>query len=71
MNSETKAVIALVGSALLWSTGGVFIKLVDWNGFAIAGSRSLLAGFVLLIYLKNSNLLMLTDFTTSAGFLTN
>jgi len=52
MNSETKAVIALVGSALLWSTGGVFIKLVDWNGFAIAGSRSLIASFVLLIYLK-------------------
>jgi len=52
MNSETKAVVALVGSALLWSTGGVFIKLVDWNGFAIAGSRSLIASFVLLIYLK-------------------
>jgi drug/metabolite transporter (DMT)-like permease len=52
MNSETKAVISLVGSALLWSTGGVFIKLVDWNGFAIAGSRSLIASFVLLIYLK-------------------
>jgi drug/metabolite transporter (DMT)-like permease len=52
MNSETKAIVALVGSALLWSTGGVFIKLVDWNGFAIAGSRSLIASFVLLIYLK-------------------
>ena len=52
MKSETKAVIALVGSALLWSTGGVFIKLVDWNGFAIAGARSLIASFVFLIYLK-------------------
>lgn len=56
MNSETKAVIALVGSALLWSTGGVFIKLVDWNGFAIAGSRSLIASLVLLIYLKKPRL---------------
>ncbi len=52
MESETKAVIALAGSALLWSTGGVFIKLVDWNGFAIAGMRSLIASFVLLAYLK-------------------
>ena len=52
MKSETKAVIALVGSALLWSTGGVFIKLVDWNGFAIAGTRSLIASFVLLTYIK-------------------
>lgn len=56
MNSETKAVVALAGSALLWSTGGVFIKLVDWNGFAIAGSRSLIASFVLLIYLKKPRL---------------
>jgi drug/metabolite transporter (DMT)-like permease len=56
MNSEAKAVVALVGSALLWSTGGVFIKLVDWNGFAIAGSRSLIASFVLLIYLKKPRL---------------
>lgn len=52
MKSETKAAIALVGSALLWSTGGVFIKLVDWNGFAIAGTRSLIASFVLLAYIK-------------------
>lgn len=52
MKSETKAIIALVGSAFLWSTGGVFIKLVDWNAFAIAGTRSLIASVVLLIYLK-------------------
>ena len=52
MKSEAKAVIALIGSAFLWSTGGVFIKLVDWNGFAIAGTRSLIASFVLLIYIK-------------------
>ena len=52
MKPETKAVIALAGSALLWSTGGVFIKLVDWNGFAIAGTRSLISSFVILIYLK-------------------
>ncbi len=52
MKSETKAIIALVGAALLWSTGGVFIKLVDWNAFAIAGTRSLIASFVLLAYIK-------------------
>lgn len=52
MKPEVKAIIALTGSAFFWSTGGVFIKLVDWNGFAIAGSRSLIASFVFLIYLK-------------------
>jgi len=52
MKSESKAIIALVISAFLWSTGGLFIKLVDWNGFAISGSRSLIASLVLLIYLR-------------------
>lgn len=52
MEQKTKAIIALVGSAFFWSTGGLFIKLVDWNSFAIAGSRSLIASLVLLIYIK-------------------
>ncbi|MCL2043398.1 MAG: DMT family transporter [Treponema sp.] len=34
--------------ALLWSTSGLFIRLVDWHPMVIAGSRSLLAALVLL-----------------------
>ena len=34
--------------ALLWSTSGLFIKLVDWHPMTIAGSRSLLAAIFLL-----------------------
>jgi drug/metabolite transporter (DMT)-like permease len=34
--------------ALLWSTSGLFIKLVDWHPLLIAGSRSFLAALVLL-----------------------
>ncbi|GHV25390.1 membrane protein [Spirochaetia bacterium] len=34
--------------ALLWSTSGLFIKLVDWHPLVIAGSRSFLAALVLL-----------------------
>ncbi len=56
MEQKTKASIALVGSAFFWSIGGLFIKLVDWNSFAIAGSRSLLASFILLIYIKKPRL---------------
>ncbi|MBD3181794.1 EamA family transporter [Candidatus Poribacteria bacterium] len=52
MKFETKATIALACSALLWSTGGLFIKLVDWNSVSIAGSRSFIASFVLLVHLK-------------------
>ncbi|MBI4765909.1 MAG: EamA family transporter [Deltaproteobacteria bacterium] len=36
------------GAGLLWSLGGMLIKLVDWNPLAIAGMRSAIAFFVLL-----------------------
>lgn len=40
--------LAIVACAFLWSTGGLFIKLIDWNPFWIAGFRSLIA-FVFLL----------------------
>ncbi|WP_038074658.1 DMT family transporter [Treponema sp. C6A8] len=42
--------VALVICAILWSTGGIFIKNIEWNGLAIAGIRSLISGsFMLLV----------------------
>ncbi|SHI01435.1 Threonine/homoserine efflux transporter RhtA [Sporobacter termitidis DSM 10068] len=37
--------------AALWSTGGILIKLIDWNPFVIAGVRSLLAAATIGIYM--------------------
>jgi drug/metabolite transporter (DMT)-like permease len=34
--------------ALLWSTSGLFIKLIDWHPMVIAGGRSILAAALLL-----------------------
>ncbi|MCL2805683.1 MAG: DMT family transporter [Treponema sp.] len=34
--------------ALLWSTSGLFIKLVDWHPMVISGGRSILAAAVLI-----------------------
>jgi drug/metabolite transporter (DMT)-like permease len=42
-----RPVLLLILSALLWSLGGVLIKSIDWNPLAIAGSRSLIAVFLL------------------------
>lgn len=47
-----KAILYLVITAILWSTGGLFIKLVDWNPLAIAGARSGIAAVVMLFYLR-------------------
>lgn len=43
-----QAIILLIIAALLWSTGGLLIKLVEWHPFAIAGMRSAISTLVLL-----------------------
>lgn len=45
--------LAMAATALLWSLGGLFIKVIDWNPFAIAGVRSLIASLVLFLYLQH------------------
>lgn len=44
------------GAGLLWSLGGVLIKLVDWNPLAIAGMRSAIASLLLLAVLRRPKL---------------
>lgn len=44
--------LAMAGAAFCWSTAGLLIKLVDWNPFAIATGRSIVAALFLLIVLK-------------------
>ncbi len=44
--------LALAGTAFLWSLAGLLIKLVDWNPFAIACGRSVVAAVFLLIWIR-------------------
>jgi drug/metabolite transporter (DMT)-like permease len=54
MIRETKgtAIASLILCALLWSLAGVLIKLVNWDAFAIAGIRSLLGFFTMLVFIR-------------------
>ena len=52
MKETTKGTIAMILTALLWSIGGIFIKLVPWNPLAIAGLRGVLGGLVMYVYLR-------------------
>lgn len=45
-------IIQMVICGVFWSTGGIFIKLIPWNPFAITGMRSLIAALVVLAYIK-------------------
>jgi len=50
--TQGSAILAVAACALLWSTGGLFVKLIQWNPFAIAGIRSLIGGLVILAFIR-------------------
>jgi drug/metabolite transporter (DMT)-like permease len=52
MSERRKAVFYLVAAAILWSTSGFFVKILDWQPIAILAGRSLFASVVFLIYLR-------------------
>lgn len=51
MKKENVAIIEMLICAALWSIAGIFIKLIPWNGFAVAGMRSLIAGVTIAVYM--------------------
>ncbi len=51
MSKENKAIVEMLLCAALWSIAGIFIKLIPWNGFAVAALRSLVAGTVIALYM--------------------
>lgn len=51
MKKESIAALEMLLCAALWSIAGIFIKLVPWNGFAVAGMRSLIAGLTFAVYM--------------------
>jgi len=56
MMKQSTSYTILIIAALMWSLGGLFIKLVNLNPMAITGIRSLGAAVVLLIYIKKPKL---------------
>ena len=57
--------------AALWSIAGILMKLIPWNGFAIAGLRSLVAGLTIFAYMKiTGKKLILNKQTLIAGIMT-
>jgi drug/metabolite transporter (DMT)-like permease len=52
MQGRQKAVVFLLCTAVLWSTGGLLVKWVEWHPMAIAGMRSAIAATFLLLVLR-------------------
>lgn len=51
-DASIRGALAMAACAFLWSLAGLFIKLVDWNPFAIAAGRSLVALSFLLLWVR-------------------
>ena len=51
MNRKQRAMLIMVLTACMWSIGGIFIKLISWNPFLIAGIRSVISGSIMAGYM--------------------
>src|SRR5436305_109592 len=61
-----RAVLAVAGAAVLWSSGGLFIKLAPMPALAVACGRSLIAGVFYLLVLRPN--LRAARWTTAAAY---
>ena len=52
MSTQRRAMLRMLLCAMLWSLGGMLIKLIPWNAFLIAAARSLIAGILIFAYLR-------------------
>lgn len=65
-----RAELTMLAAAVLWSTGGVLIKLIPWNAAVICGARSALAAVVMLFYLHATGAkIRFNRYSVSSGLL--
>lgn len=72
MKEQTKGVIFMLISAVFFSIGGLFIKMIPWGPFAINGARCIIATLVFGIYLiviKKKPVINATTFLGALGIM--
>ena len=47
--------LLMVITAVMWSLGGIFIKLISWSPFLIAGIRSAISGSIMAMYMMSTH----------------
>jgi drug/metabolite transporter (DMT)-like permease len=56
MDPKKRAILYMVLCAFMWSTGGIFIKILPWNPMVITGGRSLISAGVFALYMRHQNI---------------
>ena len=52
MKERKKGIILVVMASVFWSIGGLLMKMVTWNGFAISGIRAIIAAMIIFPFIK-------------------
>ena len=69
-NPHRRAELTMLAAAVLWSTGGVLIKLIPWNAVVISGARSALAAAVFFFYMRATGVkIRFNRYSVSSGLL--
>jgi drug/metabolite transporter (DMT)-like permease len=55
-NDRFRSVLFLIIAALLWSSGGLLVKMVNLNSLAIAGGRSFISALLMLAVIRKPSL---------------
>ena len=55
-NPKNRAILYMLTCALLWSTAGIFLKLLPWNAMVIAGMRSLISAGVYILFMRHQKI---------------
>ena len=50
--SRRKAILFLILAGVLWSTSGIFLKILNWSPLAVLSARSFFSALVFLVYLR-------------------
>ena len=54
MTKEQKSTLYVFLAAVLFSIGGLCVKVIPWSALTINGVRSLISVLILLVYLKKT-----------------
>lgn len=69
MTQQRKAMLMMAICACMWSIGGIFIKLVSWSPFLIAGGRSVFAALVMFLFMRYAKIKVnVCKYSVGAGF---
>lgn len=52
MKQSARGPLLIAATALLWSFGGLLIKLIPWNAMTIVGMRAVFAAAIMAIYMR-------------------